>query len=370
MNMNTYMPVRLLTGKDSLNKSFPYMEMLGNKALIITDKTSGKLSGALNDVMNLLHDYNIEYQVFDDITANPKITECIKAAQIAHNFQADYLIGIGGGSCLDGAKCASVFAANPNLTIDDLYAFKWPNKPLPVVAVGTTAGTGSEVTKVSVVTTPEGKKKSFNHDLIYPVLSIGDPTYTLSLNEYYTISTAIDALSHAMESYFLRGANTLTQSYSISAIKLVLNVFEKLLNEGISCLTFEDREDLYNASIFGGLAINTTGTGFPHTMGYLLTEEYQVPHGYACAVFLTHFYYYNKVLDQHKTDRFLEEIGYNETTLFFLITRAIPQLNVTMSEEDIMRSRDRFINNSSIKKCYGDFNEDDACRILRDLFKK
>ena len=181
MNLNSFMPVRLVTGAGCVRAGAKELAKLGKVCLIVTGKTSARASGALQDVTDTLDLNGQSWVLFDEIGQNPRLTDCVAAAEKAVAAGADFVVGIGGGSALDAAKCIAVLAANPGLTQTQLYAFDWANAPLKIVAVGTTAGTGSEVTKVSVITTPEVRKKSFHTDAIFPALSLGDPTYTMSL---------------------------------------------------------------------------------------------------------------------------------------------------------------------------------------------
>ena len=188
MNLNSFMPVKLVTGAGCVRKSTKELAKLGKTCLIVTGKTAAKVCGALQDVTETLESNGQKWMLFDGIGQNPKLTDCMAAAEKA--VGADFIVGIGGGSALDAAKCIAVLAANPGMTQAQLYAFDWPNPPLKTVAVGTTAGTGSEVTKVSVITTPDGRKKSFHHEAVFPALALGDPTYTMSLPSMVTRATA------------------------------------------------------------------------------------------------------------------------------------------------------------------------------------
>ena len=364
MTLNSYMPVKLVTGAGCVRNSGAELAKLGKKCLIVTGKNSARVCGALQDVTQTLEENGQEWVLFDEIGQNPKLTDCMAAGQVAIDAGADFVIGIGGGSALDAAKCVAVFAANPGLTQAQLYAFEWPNLPLKVVAVGTTAGTGSEVTKVSVITTPEGRKKSFHHEAVYPVLALGDPTYTMSLPEMVTRSTMVDVLAHCAESFFSRAANHISQCYAVEGIRLLLGVFRQMAANGCRDLSYETREILYNASIYGGLAINVTGTCFPHTMGYLLTETFGIPHGTACAVFQRAFLEYNKTVAPELTKMFLERIGCSEAEYFYLLEKLTPPCSVKMDEKLVIEAHSRWINNGSLMKCQGNFTPEMADEVL------
>lgn len=369
MSTNTlYMPTKMIIGTGCVKKAGKELEKLGKTCLIVTGGHSAKESGALADAEEALRSVGIESVLFDKIGQNPKLTSCMEAAVLAAESKAEFIIGIGGGSPLDAAKCIAVLAANPGMTQEELYALNWENRPLPIVAIGTTAGTGSEVTKVSVITTPDGRKKSFHHEDIYPALSLGNPVYTMTMPEQVTRSTAIDVMAHCMESYFNRNAGEFSRFYAVRGIRLLLELYRKLGASGWGSMDIDDRECCYTASIYGGLAINVTGTAFPHTMGYLLTEKYSVPHGTACAVFLPDFYRYNKEVVPESVSHFLEEISCEEEEFLSLLEKMTPECSVEMSEEEVAEAHGRWIGNGSIAKCYGEFKAERADEILLRLF--
>ena len=370
MNLNSFMPVKLVTGAGCVRASAKELAKLGKICLIVTGKTSAKVSGALRDVTDTLDANSQSWVLFDEIGQNPKLTDCMAAAEKAIAAGADFILGIGGGSALDAAKCIAVLAANPGMTQAQLYAFDWANKPLKIVAVGTTAGTGSEVTKVSVITTPDGRKKSFHHESIFPALSLGDPSYTMSLSPMVTRATMVDVLAHCAESFFSRSANHISRCYAVEGIRLLLPVFRAMAENGCENLSYETREALYCASIYGGLAINVTGTCFPHTMGYLLTEAFGIPHGTACAVFQKEFYEYNQQVVPELAAEYLQRIGCGEEEYFCLLEKLTPPCDITMDEALIEASHSRWINNGSMMKCQGDFTADMADEVLRRKFLK
>lgn len=370
MNLNSFMPVKLMTGAGCVKASAKELAKLGRTCLIVTGKTAAKTSGALQDVTDTLDLNGQKWCLFDGIGQNPKLTDCMAAAQMAIKADAEFIVGIGGGSPLDAAKCIAVLAANPGLTQAQLYAFDWEKPPLKIVAVGTTAGTGSEVTKVSVITTPDGRKKSFHHEAVFPVLALGDPTYTMSLPPMVTRSTMVDVLAHCAESFFSRAANYASRAYAVEGIRLLLPVMRWMEENGCEKLDYATREQLYCASIYGGLAINVTGTCFPHTMGYLLTEVFGIPHGTACAVFQKDFYAYNKAVVPALAAEFLERIGCGEEAYLGLIEKLTPPCEITMDEKLIAESHSRWEGNGSIAKCQGEFSADMADEILRRNFLK
>ena len=285
MKFDCFMPARVVSGKGAVRANGRLIGAFGGKCLIVTGGSSAKKCGALDDCITALSAEKIQYEIFSGVEPNPQTRTCFLAGTRAREIGADFIIGIGGGSPMDAAKAVAIYAANPDMDELSIYKRAVPAKALPVVLIGTTAGTGSEVTGVSVLTNSEtGKKKSISGADCYAAMSFCDYTYTLGVPAAITESTALDAFAHAAESFLAASANDLSRTYAARAISL-LRPF--LCGLGSDSLPDEAmREALYTASIYAGLAINITGTCFPHTVGYYLTENYGVPHGFACIAFL------------------------------------------------------------------------------------
>jgi len=183
-----------------------------------------------------------------------------------------------------------------------------------------------------------------------------------------TRATAVDVLAHCAESFFSRAANHISRCYAVEGIRLLLPVFRDMAENGCDNLDYDTREKLYCASIYGGLAINVTGTCFPHTMGYLLTETFGIPHGTACAVFQKDFYEYNKAVVPELASEYLERISCSEEEYCSLIEKITPPCDIAMEESLIAASHSRWINNGSIAKCQGTFSADMADDLLRRKF--
>lgn len=288
MKYDCYMPVKVISGVGCVKNNAVVFASYGKKGLIVTGGNSAERSGALTDCIDALRSVNIDYSVFDKITANPYSDTCHEAGRVAAAFGADFIVGIGGGSVLDASKAVAIYACSEDMSVNDIYGRAIPAKALPVLLIGTTAGTGSEVTGVSVLTSREtGRKKSISGPDCYARVSFCDYTYTKTVPPFMTFSTALDAFAHAVESMLNSTANELVFSYSATAISLLKDYI--LRSDIPETLSDTEREKLYTASIFAGLSINIAGCGFPHTVGYYLTENYNVPHGAACVAFMPAF---------------------------------------------------------------------------------
>lgn len=371
MDFQFYMPTRVLTGEGVVEKHGADLAALGSRCLIVTGKTSAKMTGALDDVTAALDSYGVLWQVFDGVGQNPLLSVCHAAGTAARGFSADFLIGIGGGSPLDAAKAAAVYAANPDLAPADIYT-GWKNPALPFALVGTTAGTGSEVTKVSVLTHDgTGRKRSVSGPDLYARLSLGDPgKYTATLPRRFTISTALDAVSHAVESYFASSADPISRACSTEALLLLLPALRAISGEPEALPDADGRERLYLGSIYAGLAFNGTGLCFPHAMGYLLSEEYGIPHGEACAVFLPSFIEQAVKEKAQLSSRLLARLGLRKQELCSFITGFTAGIKLPrFSDEELKNLLPRWEASPNIGRTPGNFGPEKQLAVLKTVFQ-
>ena len=234
--------------------------------------------------------------------------------------------------------------------------------------MGTTAGTGSEVTKVSVLTDSRGRKHSIHDDRLFAAAAFGDPNYTAALSRPITLSTGIDVLSHCAESYFNRNADEISRAFAVRGIRLL---YAPLL-EAAECreLGLAQRVALYDASLLGGLAICGTGTCFPHTVGYYLTENYRVPHGFASARFLPALLELVQEKAPEYADGFFRELGIAREDLLHLIRLCLPEDEIAMPEGEIASILPRWENNNSVRNTCCDVNTAEIRKILEHQFLK
>ena len=179
-----HMPTKVIVGENCVTTN-PQELIIGTRALIVTGKSSGKKSGALDDVISVLENGKIPYHVYDKVENNPEIGDMVKGGEYARECKADFIIAIGGGSPMDAAKAIGVYATNEvneEFKPYDIFTGKYKNKPLPMVAIPTTAGTGSEVTPYSILTLHKEKtKKSFSCADSFFKTTFLDGRYTISL---------------------------------------------------------------------------------------------------------------------------------------------------------------------------------------------
>ena len=302
----------------------------------------------------------------DGIRPNPSMYSCVEGGRAAAQLGADFVIGIGGGSALDSAKVIGVFATNPDLDADSIYQMNWQNRPLPVLLAGTTAGTGSEVTRVAVITDTKGKKHSMHDDMLYAALAFGDPCYTESMPLRVTASTGVDALAHCLESYFSKKANDVSRAFALKGIEQLLAPLKNIADGKFP--TAEEREVLYNGSILGGLAICVTGTVMAHNLGYYLTETYGIPHGFACTVFHPALLRHAAACAPEYTEEMLRRVGTDLESLIGLIRVLTPDPQITLTEEQIEALLPRWENNGSVKNTIGNVTTEDIRQVFTELF--
>lgn len=362
---NSYMPVQVFGGEEVLLHEAERLRRLGSRCLIVSGKNSAKASGALDDLLRVCKEQGIAWEAFDEIEPNPNVTSCFRAAARARMTAADFVVGVGGGSPLDACKVIALLARN-DLDVGELYAQKWRNPALPVVCVGTTAGTGSEVTRVSVLTV-DGRKRSITADALAPTLSFCDPRYTRTCGYATTMSCGLDALCHAVEGYFAARSTALTDSIAMQAVRCITTgLFEiaEKYPEGGENVPLSLRNDLYTGAILAGYVINDTGTCFPHAMGYILTEDFGIPHGYACAWFLADY------LEQAMrcAPRKVQQLGIRLDKLSAFVKKQLPQEKIEMSREQIAVYAERFAGNKNFKNSPGSPSETFGQSILEKYF--
>ena len=298
--MRFYVPTDIYVEKDCVKNHAKDLLAVGKRALIVTGHSSAKANGSLNDVTEVLNNGGVAYQIFDEVEENPSTDTVGKGAQIARESNADFIIGIGGGSAIDAAKAVAILLVNPSVIADELH--KAPSHPLnhaPVVAVPTTCGTGSEATPVAIITNHKiNLKKSIPHR-IFPVLALVDGKYLASAKKQLIVNTAVDALAHMVESILNVHSNMLNRMCPEYGLKLWGECKEALIasvaannsatqNTSQKAAPFDASlyEKLMYTSTIAGMSIAMTSTAVPHGMSYDLTLCKGTPHGPAVGYFL------------------------------------------------------------------------------------
>lgn len=261
------------------------------KALLVTDKVLREI-GALKPAIESLELAGIKFDIFDDVEPNPTIANVDLGIEMAKKEGFDIVIGIGGGSPMDVAKGIALMATNPGKVNDYLGMFlPVPEKPLPLILVPTTAGTGSELSFGAVYSDHEAHKKTqiYNYDVI-PLVAFIDPIMMMGCPTQLTAASGFDALTHAVESYVTKNANPYSEALAAQAIRLISKGLVPATKDGKN---MKARTQMALGSTFAGMAMSASGLGINHAIAYPLTTHHNVPHGTANAVFMPYTMTFN-----------------------------------------------------------------------------
>lgn len=370
MDFDFYMPVKIVSGKDALKKNKNLFTSYGQKCGIVTGKHSALKSGALDDALDSFKELGIDYCIFNEIGENPLIETCHKAGEFFRKEKIDFILGIGGGSVLDASKAIAIYTANDNLSPEDIYLRKYDNAPLDVLLVGTTSGTGSEVSSVAVLTNGKtGRKKSISGSDCYAKVVFADSTYTCSMPFNVTVSTALDALAHTVEGYLSSKCTFIPEIFASIALKDLWECLNYL--NGTHNLPNEDmREKLYYASLHAGMVLNPCGTLFPHPLGYVLTENYGIPHGKACTAFMTDLIEKGIKHKKDRTENIFSTINTTKEEFCKVVEELtdLPKIKMTEDEIKSICSRWDSITPGNFINSPGGFTKEEAEEIFRGKF--
>jgi alcohol dehydrogenase class IV len=287
---NYFQPTEIRFGSGRIAEIAEVVGRFGKRCLLVTTPPVGKLADIYGRVINLLKDGGIEVAHFDGVVPNPT-TDCITAgSKMAQDFDAQVVLGLGGGSSMDTAKAIAVECTHKGPAWD----YRWcsetqpTEQTLPIVAVTTTSGTGSEVTQVAVLTNTARKDKSaIYNSIIYPKVAVVDPELTVTVPPSITAQTGFDVFTHAFESYLHPSASPYTDRLALEAIRLVTENLPTAVKDGNN---LRAREGMAWANILAGLCIANAGVTLPHGIGMTIGGYCpQVSHGQALAIVYPEF---------------------------------------------------------------------------------
>ncbi|HTY64991.1 MAG TPA: iron-containing alcohol dehydrogenase [Acidobacteriota bacterium] len=274
---------RIIFGPGTVREAVSAAASLGNRALIVTGGTPGRLDSFFRE----LNVQNIECTSFS-ISGEPTIDAVLEGVRIAKDVRCKLVIGCGGGSALDGAKAIAALSTNPGSPLEYLEIVG-SGKPLtqpaaPCICIPTTAGTGCEVTRNAVLVSPEHHVKvSLRSNRLLPLMAVVDPELAYSLPPDITAATGMDALTQLIEPFVCNRANPLTDALCRDGIRRVARWLQQAVTQGTN---FEARENMALASLFGGLALTNAGLGAVHGFAAPMGGMFPIPHGIACACLL------------------------------------------------------------------------------------
>ncbi len=300
------LPREILFGAGQMAAIGQVAARLGSKALICTDARFAA-SDAFSTLHQRLRDAGLQCHVFDAVEPDLPSETVYRCAEAAQRFTPDLVVGVGGGSCLDMAKCASLILTHGGQLEDYYGEFKIPSRVLPIIAVPTTAGTGSEVTPVAVVSDAKRTLKvGISSPYLIPAAAICDPVLTWTCPPLLTAIAGADALTHAIEAFtaFRRvpdadlaqkhvfvGKNAFSDLFALKAITLIGRSLERACADGADR---QARSDLMQGALAAGCAFGTAGTSLAHAVQYPIGALTHTPHGIGVATVLPYAMSYNR----------------------------------------------------------------------------
>ncbi len=276
---------RILFGNGKVQELAGIASSLGQRALFVTGGNPDRATPWLDDMAKS----QVSAELFQ-ITGEPAIEAVEQGLEQARKFDTDMVIGFGGGSAIDAAKAIAALATNPGHPLDYLEIVgggqPLTQKPLPSIAVPTTAGTGAEVTRNAVLASPEHKVKvSLRHPLMLPDIALVDPELTHSLPPHITATTGMDALTQLIEPYTCCRTNPLTDGFCREGVIRAARSLRRAFQDGSDA---DAREDMAMASVLGGLSLANSGLGAVHGFAGPIGGMFSAAHGAVCAALLPH----------------------------------------------------------------------------------
>lgn len=300
-------PVKIAFGPGSLARLPDLVgELPGRRVMLITGQAIMRELGILDDVRTLLADRSLA--VYEGVEPNPQLGQAQDAIDFAIKHEAEIILGIGGGSALDTAKVVACALPNGGAVMPLLNRERAQVAvSLPTIMVPTTAGTGSEVTRWATLWDLEAKKKySLEGMGMYPTHALLDPALTLTLPPEFTAATGADALSHAMEAYWNRNANPVSDVYALDAVRRIFEVLPAVMNDPAN---LERRSAMLLASLMAGLAFSNTKTAAAHSLSYPMTLHFGVIHGQASSITLPALLRFNAEASLDRMNQLARALG-------------------------------------------------------------
>ena len=303
---NTTSGIRFGSGM-SVSSSHEISKILGSNILFITDKDLMSLK-LTEPTINKLKKFSPTVEIFEDVEADPSLKTLLKSIEIGKKMNATGVIGFGGGSSMDVAKLTSLILGS-NENIEEAWGVSNAKGPrLPLVLVPTTAGTGSEVTPISIITVGEEEKKGVSSPIILPDVAILDPDLTIGLPAHTTAATGIDAMVHAIEGYASanKNNNPISKMLSIEALKLLGGSIEKAVFDGSN---IEARGNMLIGAMLAGKSFANSPVAAVHALAYPIGGTFHVSHGLSNSLVLPYVLRFNSA-DNKATKDYAELAPY------------------------------------------------------------
>jgi alcohol dehydrogenase class IV len=280
-----------------------HLAPLGAKPLIVTGRHSARIAGTLGTALAMLP----QAVVYDQVDENPTTTACEAGAAFCKAHGCDCLVALGGGSPMDAAKAIALLATNPGNCSRYFGRSQFDVPPLPILAVPTTAGTGSEVTPYAVlVDEASGHKLTLRGASLFPRVALLDPVLSVTMPRHVTINTGLDALSQAMEGMLSLKSTALGDILALEICRLVKRWLPRAADYPDD---LEARAQMLQAAMLSGCVIAQSGTTLVHGAGYYLTLEFGIAHGLANALLLSPIFYHNAQHEPQKVAALANVLG-------------------------------------------------------------
>jgi 1,3-propanediol dehydrogenase/alcohol dehydrogenase len=301
------MPTEVFFGPGLVSRVGQEAARLGRNALLVTGKQSAKRSGALDRVIESLKGAGLSVWIFNQVEENPSDKTVARGGELAREEGCDLVVALGGGSPMDAAKGVAILASLGG-GLENYYGAGTVTEPvLPVLALPTTAGTGSEVTPYAVfVESEQNTKKSVASPHIFPRVALLDPELTVTMPPDITANTGIDALTHALEGFTSVKTGPVSDLLALEAIAMINEHLPRAVSNGQD---LKARGNLLHASMMAGMVIAQTGTTLIHGMGYAPTTSYGIPHGLANGILMDQVVAFNGEEDAQRHARLAEALG-------------------------------------------------------------
>lgn len=277
-------PQVILSGPDCVNNLGVEIKRLNKKkALIVTDEMMQKL-GVADKIIGILKESGIDSAVYAGVGGEPTDKNVDEGLKVYKDNNCDFLVGLGGGSPADTAKAVGIMATNPGKISDFMGAEKIPNPLPPVVIIATTAGTGTEITRFTIIAdTEKDVKMLIGSSYLVPTIAVSDPMFTIPLPPKATAATGIDALCHAFEAYVSKKAQPISEFIALEAIRLIS---ENLRTAWANGSDIEARSNMMLGATLAGIAFSNASVTLIHGMSRPIGALFHVPHGVSNAVLL------------------------------------------------------------------------------------
>ncbi len=312
-NFTFHLPTKIVFGQPAVEALPVELAILDTKKVLLVSDPGLAQIGFVEQIQAAVQDAGIEVTVFTAVSTNPTTDEVAAGLNLAREHQTDALIALGGGSPIDVAKGIALVLANGGSYAD----YQWGGKPItqrswPLLAVPTTAGTGSEVSKVAVVSDPNNPfKKGVLSPLMFPHTTIVDPELTRGLPGWLTAATGMDAFIHALEAFIGKRANPFTDQLALAAMQTVWTHLPRATINGDDMVS---REQMMLAALWGGAAMDHAGLGLIHALSGPLTSHLHLHHGLANAIILPHVLRFNlSAVPNTRQQILLKSFGLNAT---------------------------------------------------------